>query len=323
MAFFQQVCFNAESTSNTSPSALFHIVEQNMSTVLIDEAEKLTGIEKEPDLRLLLNACYKKGGAVTRWNPDTRKAERNYVFAPVAIAAINQLEATLHSRGISRIMFKTITTKGTRDLTEQSYDWQELRNRLYHFIFTAAEEIEKIYLNETFTGLNCRNLEKWKPLLSIAKYLDAHGGEGLVFDDLRKLAEEEQEEGDSLTETEEITLRSIDKIVSLGGEYFIKAIKHQMVAILEEEGNAKAIEHLSNKAIASILRKFGFRAGKRQGQGIPYRINPAQIETLYKRYSVTRYPSTQYTQSTQTEADDLIVYNEDVQENLNWDQGIK
>lgn len=310
MAYFQQLCFNAESTNNTSPSAMFHIVEQNMSTILIDEAEKLTGIEKEPDLRLLLNACYKRGGAVTRWNPDSKRAERNYVFVPVAIAAINQLEPTLLSRSISRVMFKTITTKGSRDLTEQAYDWQGLRNRLYRFIFTASEEIEKTYLTESFEGLSCRNLEKWKPLLSIARYLDTCGGNGEIFKAIKKLSEEEQEDGDSLTETEEITLRAMDSVVTLGGEYFIKAIKQKMVVILEEEGNAKAIEHLSNKAIAAILRKFGFRAGKRQGPGIPYRINPDQIELLYKRYSLTRYLSTSNTQSTQSTSPTLDFENQ-------------
>lgn len=323
MAFFQQVCFNAESTNNTSPSALFHIVEQNMSTILIDEAEKLTGLEKEPDLRLLLNACYKKGGAVTRWNPDSKRAERNYVFAPVAIAAINPLEATLGSRSISRVMFKTITNKGTRDLTDNSYDWQSLRNRLYRFIFTGSAEIEKIYLTEAFEGLNCRHLEKWKPLLSIAKYLDAHGGEGKVFDGLRKLAEEEQEEGESLTETEEITLRSMDKIVTLGGEYFIKAIKKQMVLILTEEGNEKAIEHIPSQAIAAILRKFGFHSGKRKNAGIPYRINPSQIETLYKRYSVTRYSDTLDTPTTQDEATDTMGLDEEVYKGVDLDEAQK
>lgn len=302
MAFFQQLCFNAESTNNTSTAAMFHIVEQNMSTVLIDEAEKLTGIEKEPDLRLLLNACYKKGGSVTRWNPDTKKAERSYTYVPVAIAAINPLEPALHSRSVSRVMFKTVTDKGSRDLTDQSYDWQSIRNRLYRFIFSGVEEIEIIYHTDNLSNLNCRNLEKWKPLLSIGRYLDNHGGEGRIFEDLRKLAEEEQEEGDSLTETEEIALRAVDKVVTIGGEYFIKEIKTHMSNILETEGNAKAIEFLSNKAIASILRKFGFHAGKRKNTGIPYRINPDQIETIYKRYGVTRYVGTPSTPSTPTEA---------------------
>lgn len=317
LAFLQQICFNSESTTNTSPAALYHAVEQNMSVILIDEGEKLTGIEKEPDLRLLLNACYKKGGSVMRWNPDAKKIERNYVFTSAAIGAINQLEPTLLSRCISRVMLKTTDkNRGNRDLTDQSYPWQDLRNRLYRFTFTAAEEIETIYLTGDFGDLRCRNLEKWKPLLSIAKYLDKYGGEGKVFEDIKKLAEEEQEEESSLTETEEITLNSLNEIVTIGGEYFIKEIKKKMESLLENEGNSKAIEHLSNKSIASILRKFGFRPGKRQGPGIPYRINKDQVEKLYKRYSLSLNPPTQSTQSTSFEANDKNDNVEEVQESV-------
>ena len=305
ISIFSQLCFNAESTMNISPAALYHSVEQNMSVILIDEGEKLTGIEKEPDLRLLLNACYKKGGSVARWNPDTKKIERNYVFTPAAIGAINPLEPTLLSRCINRNLLKTTNLeKGKRKVTERTYPWQEVRNRLYRFMFTAAEEIEEIYLTEDFGTLNCRNLEKWQPLLSIAKYLNNHGEEK-IYEEIRKLAEEEQEDESALTETEEITLHAINAVVSIGGEYFIKEIKAKMKAFLEEEGNAKAIEYLNNKTIASILKKFGFRSGKRKNTGIPYRINREQIEKLYKRYALPLTPSTLSTLPTPTEAKDI------------------
>lgn len=303
IAIFQQLCFNAETTTSTSPAAMYHAVEQNMSTILIDEGEKLTGIEKDPDLRLLLNACYKKGGAVMRWNPDAKKIERNYVFAPCAIAAINPLEPTLLSRCISRVSLRTITKKGNKDVTETSHPWQDIRNRLYRFIFSdAPQEIENIYLNEDFGNLKCRHLEKWKPLLSIAKYLDLHGGDGKVYPDIQKLAEEEQDEGSILTETEEIAIRSIDTLVQVGGEYYIKDIKKQMGVMLEAEGNSKALEFLSNKTIGSILRKFGFSSGKHKEHGVPYRINRGQIEKLYQRYALPPSSSSDSTVSTGSEA---------------------
>lgn len=65
------LAFNAELTSNTTPSALFRIVGSNLCTVLIDEGEALTGNERNQDLLYILNAGYKKAGVVTRTNKDT------------------------------------------------------------------------------------------------------------------------------------------------------------------------------------------------------------------------------------------------------------
>lgn len=317
VAFFQQVCFNAESTNNTSPAALFHTVELNMSTILIDEAEKLTGLEKEPELRLLLNACYKKGGAVMRWNPDTKKIDRHYAYAPALIAAINSLDPTLYQRCIGHVILKTVTNKGEIVLSDNTYNWQDIRNRLYRFIFTASEEIEKIYLTETFEGLRARNLEKWAPILSIARYLDSSQDNTKIFDEVMSLAKEDIENTDILTETEEITLRAVDTVVTIGGEYFIKDIKREMKHILEEEGNnAKAIEDLTNKAIASILKKFGFRAGKRMTSGIPYRINRDQIKAAFMRYSLPGTLATSSTSSTDLMPETEMFYSDLADKNV-------
>src|SRR3990167_1504697 len=62
--FLRYLCFNAEKTDSISTSALFRLAESNMSTILIDEGERLTGYEADPDLRLLLNACHSKSGTV-------------------------------------------------------------------------------------------------------------------------------------------------------------------------------------------------------------------------------------------------------------------
>ncbi len=285
--FLSMLCFNAETTMNTSPSALFRIVEQNMACVCIDEGEKLTGLETDPDLRLLLNACYKATGTVTRTNKDTHKVERFHVFAPVAIAAINPLEPTLLSRCISIVMLKTISVKGRLTISEHSYDWQSLRNRLYRFLFNAAVHVEKIYLETDFSFLNCRDLEKWKPILAIAMYLDGLAGNTDIFSQIKILAEDYQDEQDALTYPEEMILRSLKRIVTVDDLYLIKGVKKVFKSLLEEDDNVSYYEKIDNRTIGSILRKFGFNAGKRQKEGIPYRISPAKVKDLFSRYSLS------------------------------------
>jgi hypothetical protein len=274
------------------------MVEQNSCTILIDEGEKFTGLEKDPDLRLLLNACYKKGGTVNRWNADNKRAERHYVYAPAIIAAINPLEPTLLSRCISIVMLrvKKDNPVGKTKITNRSWKWQPIRDDLYHFIFIASKSIQEIYETEDFGTLNCRQLEKWQPLLSIAKYFEKCGVEN-IYQNIKKLAEIEQEEENALTEVEEMCLYSINDLVKIGGEYLVKDIKKNMTNFTDE-----SLENINNKIVASILRKFGFRTGKRKGTGTTYRISPDKIKSLYQRYEVSVREPSLPTSSSQNEA---------------------
>ena len=73
----QRLVFNPESTSNSSTASLFRTIERNLSTVLLDEGETLTGREVNPELRLLFNSGYKRSmSVVTRTQSDTFKTER-------------------------------------------------------------------------------------------------------------------------------------------------------------------------------------------------------------------------------------------------------
>jgi len=288
LEFLSRVCFNAESSSNTSPSAMFRLIELNSSVILLDESEKLTGIEKDPDIRLLLNACYRRGGTVTRVNKDSHKPERFNVFTTAAIAAQNALEPTLLSRCISRVLIKTATKKGRIEVTDTSFDWQDLRNRLYRFIFTGSERIAEIYNTYDFGNLNCRNLDLWRPILSIALYLDECKGSEEIYPILKTEAEEQEEEQEVLTHLETLTLDVLSEIVLIDDKYFSKDILAGIRVKADEDGTSSALEHVTSTTIASILRKFGFKSNHRErtGKGYPYRIVPEKIEDLKNRYNL-------------------------------------
>ena len=314
--FLYQLCFNAESTSNTSPSALFRIIENNCSTILLDESEKLTGLEKDPDIRLLLNACYRKGGQVTRSNKDTHRTERFKVFADAVIAAQNDLEPTLLSRCISIVMIKTASDKGKLSIDDKSYDWQNIRNRLYRFIFNGSEDVEKIYRNQDFGKLNCRKLDIWKPLLSIALYLDSGTDKPYIYDTLKEMAENEEEEQNTLTYLEELTLNVLFEVVQVKDKYWSKHILSRIKTKASEEETLGLIEKVNSRTISSILRKFGFQSLKKErtGEGIPYRISPEQVIDIAKRYNASLQPLTPTTPTTQNEA------NQKSEEKINVDE---
>lgn len=285
LSILEKLCFNAEATSNTSVAALFRLVEQNMSTVLIDEAEKLTGTEKEPELRLLLNTCYKKGGVVTRFNIETNKIEHFYTYAPVAIAAINQLEPTLASRSIPIVMNRTTGPQGNRRVTETSYPWQETRDRLYRFLFAEYKEIDTIYRSsDTWGNLRCRDLEKWQGLLTIARLVDERGGDH-VFDRLLTMAQEELQEEASLTDIEEGLVEALEEMVIADNYYLVRDIKGKVIERIVESGNSELAEEVTGRAIGAMLRKFGITQKEHCREGWAYRINAAMVKQIVSRYT--------------------------------------
>jgi hypothetical protein len=79
-------------------SAIFRIVERDAPTLLIDEAD--TFLKENDELRGILNTGHRRGGQVTRTVGDDHEPRLFSTWAPVAIAMIGQLPATLDDRSI-------------------------------------------------------------------------------------------------------------------------------------------------------------------------------------------------------------------------------
>jgi hypothetical protein len=92
----------AFATANTSVSVLFHVIEQTMPTVLIDEADNLLGDkDAKKDMTGILNAGYRRGMKAHRMGgPQRDRIEAFDVFCPKAIAGLDNLMPTTASRCI-------------------------------------------------------------------------------------------------------------------------------------------------------------------------------------------------------------------------------
>jgi Protein of unknown function (DUF3631) len=84
------------STANTSTAAVFRVIEVTRPTLLVDEAD--TFLKENDELRGVLNAGHRKGGAVIRTVGEDHEPRQFSVWAPVAIAMIGRLPDTLHDR---------------------------------------------------------------------------------------------------------------------------------------------------------------------------------------------------------------------------------
>ncbi|MEK7571779.1 MAG: toprim domain-containing protein [Patescibacteria group bacterium] len=284
-----RLAFNAESASNSSASALFRTIEANLPTFLLDEAEQLTGLEDNPDLRLIFNAGYKVNNPVKRVNPNTLKVESFNIYSPKVIISINPLDRTLASRAIPIIMLRTANSEiGKRKVTDNAADWQKLRDSLYTFLFHHALCIGDIYDNPTYLSrLNNRDEEVYSPLFAIAHFIDSY-----IPSDQQKLlpivdtfASETASEEEGLDDWSLWILQAIDELVTDYRQYLIKDVRAKIVSNRQEAGETLD-DRFSNRFIGTTLRKFGFKRGPNQREGKTYRLKREAIENLKPRYGL-------------------------------------
>jgi hypothetical protein len=281
-----KLAFNGRVSSSLSPASLFRVVQATRGMLGIDEAERLSDF-RDPlagDLRLLLNAGYKRGSPAIRCEGDEHRVTEFEVYGPKAIASIRGLEDVLESRCIRVTMLRTTGPKGNRLVSETGEDWAKARHGLYCFALQHFREVREAYLRGVGAdGLNNRQAELWRPLLAIAAYLDHLGMEGLlqqVQEYARRNAEQAEEDG--LDDERRALLLALHSLAEKGKEQVMpKEIKEAMAAFMEDE------EHAAIKPswIGYRLREFGLQR-KRTRQGSLYPITKEVILDLMCRYGV-------------------------------------
>jgi hypothetical protein len=159
--------------ADMSPAVLFRVVDDYRPTLLFDEVDVIFGGkgERADDLRGLLNAGYRRGGAAWRMEMTGRTGvPRSFdVFCTKALAGIGRLPSTLEDRSfpielarkIRGIDVERYRSRGkleeTAPLREQIAAWVE-----EHLVeLTAARP-------ELPDELNDRQQDVWEPLLAIA-----------------------------------------------------------------------------------------------------------------------------------------------------------
>jgi putative DNA primase/helicase len=160
-------------TANVGAAATFRAIEMAQPTVLIDEAD--TFLNKNEELRGILNSGHRKGGSTLRCVGDNHEPRQFSTWSPVAIAMIGRLRDTLEDRSISvRLRRKRSSDKverfrlekaraGLEDLARKAARWVADNTS----VLSAADPA----LPETMGN---RAQDNWLPLIAIA---DAIGGE--------------------------------------------------------------------------------------------------------------------------------------------------
>jgi hypothetical protein len=168
---------------NVSPAYLVRKVqaEEGLPTILFDEIDAVFGRKQREgteDLRSLLNAGYRRGAIVGRcvMHGSIAVPEELPAFCAIALAGLNDLPDTIHSRSViikmrRRAPDESIEPYRRREREKEGYD---LRDRLAAW---AAAAISRITIPEMPDGIVDRDADIWEPLIAVADAAGAHWGD--------------------------------------------------------------------------------------------------------------------------------------------------
>lgn len=275
--------FNPLASISISASALFRTCQGTRGTLLIDETGYLRNQQRAEELRTLLYGRYKQGQSVQRVEKiGDAFVSRNYdVFGATALANIDGLEAVLEQRCITILMQRTLKTDiANAEPDERDPLIQDLKNKLYRLYLQDFKKVIDILKDVDKTALNLsgRSLELWRPILSLARYVD---DSGTLFNSLLSLAEDLEKERkiENFTETAEGTLVfALSNIVKADDWYSTKKIKTEMETIQDE-----TCDWLNSRWISRAMKRLGITEKRRLSNGIQYHATPDRVKDIRSR----------------------------------------
>ena len=197
MKLLNKLCFNPLYCSNITPANIFRQIDNDGSTIILDEFEKMYGEDKQEIIKLL-NQGFNKDAVVSRCVGQNNQVKKFRSFSPKIMGGISNIDDVLFERCIKYTTEKVKGVKITkfRETKEQKEEIDNIVQDLYIFGYTYAEKIKKIYDNEEieYKGNNLREDDLWNPLLCIAKIIDDEDSSIQVTDKLLEYAKKLSEE---------------------------------------------------------------------------------------------------------------------------------
>jgi putative DNA primase/helicase len=158
--------------ANTSPAAIFRVIEQHQPTILIDEADSFLG--QNDELRGILNAGHRRGGQVLRVVGESLEPRAFSVYGACAIALIGQLPGTLTDRSIGIDLKRRLAAEPVEPFRADRTDHLDvLARQAARWVQDNAEAVRNAD-PEMPDGVFNRRADNLRPILAIS---DAAGGE--------------------------------------------------------------------------------------------------------------------------------------------------
>jgi hypothetical protein len=279
------ICFNSVSSGAPSTASLFRLIQSTRCSIFLDESDALSNRYSAGDIRNLLLCGYKKGEPVIR----TRRTDEGgfdpeffEVYSPKMLVNIEGLETVLGTRCIEVIMQRGSNRVITsREVVFDYPIWQQIRDMIYLFLMKNWKAVKQAYAElQNDDGLQNRDWEKWKPILSLAQFFGT-----ALFQSIRTLAIEKAAESQfTASEFNDIVLaETLLAIVDHDGFYKLADVKYEMDRHQEDN------HYLSSRQIGILLRKLGFLKTRRVGSGYQYYLQVSRVETIARNLGISEH----------------------------------
>jgi DNA primase len=205
LRFIEALAFNALKTANITDAALYRTVDGSRSTLLMDEAERLSFPKPgtpEAATRSLFLDTYSEGAVVYRTNPETLLVEPFDAFGPKCMGSINKIDPVLGNRCVTIHCLRkekgVALANHAQCVEEFSRLAAEVRNMMHCMVLTRFHEVWRIYtvdLMGAYTQIENREYEIWISMIAMARLvdLDAEWDETRSLTDIILKAQREKE----------------------------------------------------------------------------------------------------------------------------------
>jgi hypothetical protein len=283
----EQVVANPVRAVSVSEAALFRLIDSQAPTLILDEAEVLTGRGDRADaVRALLNAGNRSGAKVPRCAGSSHELRMFSVYCPKVVCAIRVCPETVRDRAVvipmqrkmpsesvERFILRRIRPEGAM-LRGRIAEWVKLNRPA---IVTAYERLDADFLSD-------RELENSEPLLAILTVADpARLGE------LRAAAEALAAGKSESAQDESLSLRLLADIRMVWSETQKTVLTRHLLELLKTISDAPWAEEfpLNERKLARFLAPFGVRSADvraETGRGKGYKIE--ELRGVFSAYLV-------------------------------------
>ncbi|HUK30538.1 MAG TPA: DUF3631 domain-containing protein [Candidatus Acidoferrum sp.] len=245
--------------SNISEAALFRTIEKFQPTLMLDEAETLSGkSERAEYLRQILNAGNRRGAVVTRCigqgaNLDAMDFS---VFCPKVLAGIGTFPQTIADRAIVIAMQRRKNSERVDRFLHRMAkpEGEALRKRAENFMDARREEISAAYLITNLEFISDRDAEAWAPLFAILSVADAARAA-----ELQSCAEILTHTKAANAEDDSLSLRLLADVRNAWPPHEPKIFTADLVQRLKaiEDGPWASDERFDGRRLSRLLKPFG------------------------------------------------------------------
>ena len=276
---------NAYRTVGVSEAALFRLIEQSAPTLILDEAEALTGkSDRAEAIRALLNAGNRRNITVPRCQGNSHELKLFSIYCPKVIVAIGNCPDTIRDRSIVLMMQRRKPGEQVERFLARRVEpeAQALKGELESFIGRHKGQIERAYETLDLHFLQDRDAEAWEPLFAVLKVADPSR-----WDELRCSAVKLTGDKAASDIDDNLALRLLADLDAIWPESQAAAFTVDLIPILKDIEDApwQSEVDLNPRKLARFLRPFGVepkqvRVGDRTAKG----YDLEELEAAFARY---------------------------------------